>query len=83
MEIVMLPPCYKLSPGQEHNRDRRGKGSGSSSHTLVEIKGEYLTHLFPWYMSRDRGWAKLDAVGSTVRYEVMELCTGSVQDSNG
>ena len=25
---------------------------------------------------------KLDPVGSTVRYEVMKLCTGSVQDSN-
>ena len=26
---------------------------------------------------------KLDPVGSTVRYEVMKLCTGSVLDSNG
>ena len=26
---------------------------------------------------------KLDPVGSTVRYEVMKLCSGSVKDSNG
>ena len=26
---------------------------------------------------------KLDPFGSTVRYEVMKLCTGSVLDSNG
>ena len=26
---------------------------------------------------------KLDPGGSTVRYEVMKLCTGSVKDSNG
>ena len=25
---------------------------------------------------------KLDPVGSTVRYEVMKMCTGSVKDSN-
>ena len=25
---------------------------------------------------------KLDPVGSTVRYEMMKLCTGSVQDTN-
>ena len=28
-------------------------------------------------------WIRLDPVGSTVRYEVMKLCTGSVEDSNG
>ena len=26
---------------------------------------------------------KLDPVGSTVRYEVMKLCTRSIKDSNG
>ena len=26
---------------------------------------------------------ELDPVGSTVRYEIMKLCTGSVKDSNG
>ena len=26
---------------------------------------------------------ELDPVGSTVRYDLMKLCTGSVQDSNG
>ena len=38
--------------------------------------GTYLTYF--WYVTAKESIAKLDPVGSTVRYEMRKLCTGSV-----
>ena len=44
----------------------------------------YNTHIFIWLICKicdvNPTW-KLDPVGSTVRYKMMKLCTGSVQDT--
>ena len=38
--------------------------------------GTYLSYF--WYVTAKESIAKLDPVGSTVRYEMRKLCTGSV-----
>ena len=46
-------------------------------------EGDKKEHLEGFDDNRRKTNRKLDPVGSTVRYEVMRLCTGSVYDSNG
>ena len=65
---------YTLLPGSEQTL--RAKG-GPGSRQEVHSGKEYAQH-GGFKLKESRQWLKLDPVGSTVRYERMKLCTGSV-----
>ena len=45
----------------------------------INLEGDQISHNSKEVMNLgDRNMIKLDPVGSTVRYEMMKLCTGSV-----
>ena len=71
-ECIGLHHVGKSLAGQQREEVRLGNESKSFN---VHGNGKQMN-----YCQRHRHW-ELDPVGSTVRYEMIKLCTGSIEDT--